>query len=460
MKVLFATAELRPLVSAGGLGEAAAGLASALDKLSVDVLIALPDYWRWPLADERVVELDVPEWAAPATARIGEHPDSGQIALIDVPGISRPDPYVDENGEGWSDNDDRFGAFSAAVAALSRVVDADILHLNDWHTALAPAFLADDIPTVLTIHNLGHQGWASAQWLHRMPSHRDAYAWGDSVNWLAGAVSIADRVVAVSPSYAGEIIAADGGMGLHQTLDERGDDLRGILNGIDTRVWDPSIDPDAPHFVVDDLDGKDNARQALLDHVDWTDTGDPLIVMVTRLVDQKGVDLAFEAARFLEGMRARLIVLGSGDPRLSEWGHWLQLTQPDRVWFHHGYDAPLSHLMFAGGDLLLMPSRFEPCGLAQMQAMAYGTVPVVTAVGGLRDTVIDADFARDGNGFVATTLDESGVVDALHRGLRAVRHKGRRRAIQRRGMARDWSWDRPAQAYLDLYGELHNSAEV
>ena len=168
------------------------------------------------------------------------------------------------------------------------------------------------------------------------------------------------------------------------------------------------------------MSGKQQARDALLERVGWDDNDEPLMVMVTRLVDQKGVDLAFEAARFLEGMKARLLVLGSGEPGLGLWGHWLGRTQPDRVWFYNGYDAPLSHLLFAGGDLLLMPSRFEPCGLAQMQAMAYGTIPVVTPVGGLVDTVLDADRHRDGTGFVAATLDEAGVVDALHRGLQIV----------------------------------------
>jgi len=203
-----------------------------------------------------------------------------------------------------------------------------------------------------------------------------------------------------------------------------------------------------------DLSGKQLARAALLERVGWDDTDEPLMVMVTRLVDQKGVDLAFEAARFLAGMKARLIVLGSGEPRLASWGHWLGQTQPDRVWFYNGYDAPLSHLLFAGGDLLLMPSRFEPCGLAQMQAMAYGTMPVVTPVGGLVDTVHDVDLHREGTGIVAATADESGVVDAIHRGLRAWRHAGRRKAIQRRGMTPDWSWSAPAAEFVELYREL------
>lgn len=455
MRVLFATAELRPIVSAGGLGEAAAGLAAALRDRGVDVITAIPGYGPYPLADEQVVDLDVPEWAAPARARLGDHPDAGRLAVIEVPGIERPDPYVDERGEGWADNDARFAAFAAAVAALSRAVDADLVQLNDWHTALAPAWLSDDMPVVMTIHNLAHQGWAHSAWLHRLPRHREAYVWGDAVNSLAGAIRVADRVVTVSPNYAAEITTEVAGLGLQGVLAGRGGDLRGILNGIDTRAWNPATDAFAPRFDVDELDGKSDARAALLERVGWDDTDEPLIVMITRLVGQKGVDLAFESARFLDGMKARMIVLGSGEPRFGEWGHWLGQTQPDRFWFFNGFDAPLSHLLFAGGDLLLMPSRFEPCGLAQMQAMAYGTLPIVTPVGGLVDTVIDVDaHPRTGTGVVATTLDESGVVDAIHRGLRAWRHAGRRRAIQRRGMTPDWSWSAPADQFVDLYSEL------
>ncbi len=191
MRVLFATAELRPLVSAGGLGEAAAGLAAGLRDQGVDVVTVIPGYSAFPLDHEEHIALDVPEWASPASARIGDHPDAGRLAVIDVPGIVRPDPYVDERGEGWVDNDARFAAFAAAVAALSRVLEVDLVQLNDWHTALTPAFLGRDVPTVFTIHNLAHQGWAAADWLHRLPSHRDAYARGDAVNSLAGAIKVA-----------------------------------------------------------------------------------------------------------------------------------------------------------------------------------------------------------------------------------------------------------------------------
>lgn len=451
LRVLFATAELAPLVSAGGLAEAATGLTAALREAGVNVTTAVPDYFGFELDAARTVDLDVPDWAAPASARVGPHPFLGNLALIDVPGIERPDPYVDEDGEGWRDNDFRFAAFSAAVAALASKLDVDIVHLNDWHTAMAPAFLPDSIRSVLTIHNLGHQGQADASWLHRLPSNRDGYAWGTGVNLLAGAIRSVDAITTVSPTYAGEILHEADGMGLEVRLAERSADLVGIRNGIDVRTWNPALDAHTPHFSVDDLAGKTVARAELLEAVGWTDTGDPIIAMITRLVEQKGVDLAFEAARFLDGMRARLVVLGSGERRLADWARWLQTQQPDRVWFFDGYDRPLAHRLFAGADLLLMPSRFEPCGLAQMQAMAYGTLPVVTGVGGLADTVIDADADKAGNGFVASAIDEPGIVDVLHRSIRAHRHAGRRRAIQRRGMTADWSWSDPAQRYVDLY---------
>ncbi len=455
MRVLFATAECRPLIGVGGLGEASSGLVGALRADGVDVITALPAYQRWWLDDEEHLQVARPHWAGEHPVRLGHNPDIGRLALVEGPGIERPDPYVDERGQGWGDNDLRFAAFSAAVAGLASELEVDVVHLNDWHTGLAPAFLAEDLPTVLTIHNLAHQGWTGSHWLHTLPRHRLAYARDDAVNVLGGAVQLADRVVAVSPTYAAEITTPEGGLGLEDLLAARGSDLRGILNGIDTGVWDPAIDPHVPQYGPGDLGGKTEARKQLLDRVGWEETGEPLIVMVTRLVDQKGVDLAFGAARFLDGVRARLIVLGSGEPGLAEWGHRLAAERPTRIWFHEGYDAPLSHLLFAGGDLLLMPSRFEPCGLAQMQAMAYGTIPVATPVGGLCDTVVDADAGPgSGNGFLAAGTDEAAVVDALHRAVRAILDTQRRATIRHRGMTRDWSWVEPARQYRALYDEV------
>ena len=457
MHILFATAEFQPLVSAGGLGEAAAGLVAGLRRAGHHVEVALPDYSGWPLIDEERFELAVPSWAGPAVARRGRHPEAGAITLIHVPGIERPNPYVDEHGEGWADNDRRFAAFSASVAAIAEGSSVDIVHLNDWHTGLVPAFLGSPIPTVLTIHNLAHQGWADIGWLHELPCRRDVYGWEGSLNMLAGAIRAVDAVVAVSPTYASEIVTPEGGMGLHELLAERGESLLGIRNGIDARSWAPGMDEYLPStFSAGDLEGKDKARRQLREHAGWEDDRKPVMAMITRLVEQKGVDLAFESTRFLPAMKARLMILGSGERHLSEWARAVADRDPEHVWFQDGYDVPLSHLMFAGSDLLLMPSRFEPCGLAQMQAMAYGTIPIVTNVGGLADTVVDADGGAraNGTGFVSTTVDAAGVVDAMHRSVNGWRSAPRRKALMRRGMQIDWSWDGPTEQFVGLYRRL------
>jgi starch synthase len=314
----------------------------------------------------------------------------------------------------------------------------------------------DRPPTAFTIHTLGYQGWAASYWLTRIPYHYSAFECFGEINPLAGAIQVADRVIAVSPNYADEIRRPESGMGLAHILTDLGDRLVGIRNGIDTGIWNPATDAaPASTFTAKDLDGKEVCRRDLITEAGWEDDGSPIVGMVTRLVDQKGVDLALEAVRFASSIPFRLVMLGSGDQGLADWARWTAGTWPDRVHFSDGYNQALSHKIFAGSDLLLMPSRFEPCGLAQMQAMAYGTIPIVTDVGGLHDTVIDADADRaNGTGFLATSVDVPAVVDALHRGVRGWRHKQRRRAIQRRGMTEDWSWDEPARQHLDLYAEM------
>ncbi|MFO7699615.1 MAG: glycosyltransferase, partial [Acidimicrobiia bacterium] len=249
----------------------------------------------------------------------------------------------------------------------------------------------------------------------------------------------------------------EGGFGLHTRLAALGERLVGIRNGIDTDRWDPATDPYiASPFDVGDMMGKTACRSALAAELGWNpETKDPIVAMVTRLVDQKGVDLALECARYARNVPFRLVMLGSGDAWMAEWATHLADQDPDHVWFHDGFDRELAHRMFAGADLLMMPSRFEPCGLAQMQAMEYGTIPVVTPVGGLLDTVIDADGDRlRGNGFVAEAVDTAGLIDALHRAVRAWKQPRRRASIQRRGMRGDWSWEGPATEHIDLYSEL------
>jgi starch synthase len=465
VRVLFATAELSPLARVGGLAEASAGLVRALRANDIDVHVVLPDYGGIELDDESTAPLDLPAWAGPCTIRRGQHRAAGALTLVNVDGMARSHPYLDgETGEGWADNDRRFFAFSAAIAALARTERPDVLHTNDWHTAATYAFCPyDERPaSVHTIHTIGYQGLSGSWWLDRLPYDAWAYEWsfGAATNPAAGALALANRVIAVSPTYAGEILTVAGGMGLQDRLAALGDRLVGIRNGIDTAIWNPSTDAaiastyDATSFT----EGKGACRTALSNELGWPDDGEPIIGMVTRFADQKGVDLVLDAVRVLDALPARLVILGAGDKRLAERAHLAAAAQPDRIAFREGYDDQFGHRIFAGADLFAMPSRFEPCGLAQMQAMAYGTIPVVTDVGGLHDTVIDDDRSRGhGMGFVSPSVDAMGFVDALHRAVRAWRQPARRRALQRRGMRADWSWHDPALAHIALYDEVRRN---
>jgi len=455
MRVVFATAELSPVATVGGLASAAAGLGVELRRQGVDLEIVMPDYGGTELVDERIVALEVPAWVGPATVRIGDHPVVGRLHLVSVPGMARPHPYLQETGEGWVDNSERFFRFARAVAAYVEQDPPDILHLNDWHTGAALAALTDAPPTVMSIHNLAYQGVTDGSWLERIGPRSSHYEWWGNTNPLSGALALADRIVAVSPHYATEIVTREGGFGLDEPLRNRGEDVVGILNGIDTEVWDPQTDTliTAP-FAATDLTARDASRSALQTRCGFPADHVPVASVVTRLTHQKGIDLLAPLVPLLDQIPMRLAILGSGDARLAADLHRLAAAHPDSFAFVEGYDESLSHLMFAGGDIYLMPSRFEPCGLTQMQAMRYGAIPVVTAVGGLVDTVIDVDLDRRGTGFVARRAAPEDLLAAMFRAGRGWRDRRRRVALQRRMMSIDWSWARPADEYLAIYREL------
>ena len=467
--VLFASAELAPLVMVGGLALAASGLVKELISQEVDITVVLPDYGDAVLSSSGFEEanswgLDVPGWCGPMRARRGSAPGFPDIILIDRPGMARPHPYVDPvSGDAWPDNADRFFSFSAAIAALCAPVDSggiapDVLHLNDWHTAATVGFSASLPPTVLTIHTLGYQGVCDAWWMGRIPHQSWMFSWYDVANPLAAAIRSVERIVAVSPNYAAEILTTEAGMGMDYELRQRGDALIGIRNGIDATVWSPQTDPMIPrkYKFKSRVRGKGEARAKMLERSGWSETGAAVIGVVSRLVDQKGIDTLMGVVPYLASMNARMVLLGSGLPGLTELVRSVAGEYPDVLAAElDAFDEPFAHLIFAGSDLFCMPSRFEPCGLAQMQAMAYGTPTVATAVGGLVDTIVDAD--RDlagGTGFLTTTNDLPGLVDALHRAVRAWTSDQQFVGIVERGMNADWSWTGPAAQHVEIYHDL------
>jgi starch synthase len=460
MRVLFATAELTPLAVVGGLAHAAAGLTAELRRAGVEVDVVLPDYGGVELADEHTRPIAVPAWARPATVRSGEHVDVGRLHLVRTKGIERSHPYLRPDGRGWPDNAERFIGFSRAIASMILADPPDVVHLNDWHTGAVLAAFIEPPPSVLSLHNLAYQGVTDGAWLERLGPRAEHYEWWGGTNPLSGAIALADKIVAVSPNHAREILTPEGGFGLDGALRHRWADVSGILNGIDQGVWDPATDPHlTARYSIDAgvgsvLAAKAANRRALGDRFGWPDDGTPFVTMVTRLTPQKGVDLIMPIIPVLRQIPLRLAVLGAGDASTAAELVTLAGEYPEQFAFAEGYDDELSHRLFAGADLYLMPSRFEPCGLAQMQAMRYGAIPVVTDVGGLRDTVPDADEHSDGNGFVADRVDSVAMVSAMFRAARRLADRRRRAALVRRIMKLDWSWRGPAAEYVSLYRTL------
>ena len=455
--MLFATAEYEPVVKVGGLGEAGRGLVHGLRQLGIDVQVVVPDYGNLPVipqGGERA--LAVPEWAGATAARQVITESGEELTAVRAPAIERPHPYNEPtSGQAWVDNDRRFFAFSAAVAALADETSPDVVHLNDWHTALVPALFQHRQPTVLTMHNAIYQGAADSGWVNALRNNHADYLDGDSLNPLAGAVSVCDRVIAVSEGYA-EDLRRGSVTNLMSRCRQRGANLLGIRNGIDTRYWDPAHNPHLPSaFDSKDLSGKEICRKELVRRTTLNDDDQPIIAVVSRLVEQKGIDIALGLVPFLESLGAKLVIIGDGEVDLVAWAARTAGTHPGRVHFFGKYSDATAALVMAGADLLLVPSRFEPCGLTQMQAMRFATIPIVTAVGGLADTVIDVDQHPDrGNGFVAASADRLNVLDATHRAVRWLGDDRRRRALQRRGMQSDWSWGPQAKRYADVYEEL------
>ncbi len=475
------TSEAHPFAKTGGLAEVSASLTDALGKLGHSVTLVLPRY--------RVIAVDGAE-RLQTRLRLGDRlqpvafyerrlSDRVTLVLVDVPELfDREGLYGTADGD-YPDNAVRFAVFSRAALEYPRLREQrpSIIHAHDWQTGLVPVYqkmhLSADpfvggVPAVFTLHNLAFQGVFPASTLPAIGLGLEVLDvqgiefWGN-ISYLKGGINFSEKITTVSPGYAREIVQPELGFGFEGVLARRSADLVGILNGIDTSRWSPTADPLVPaSFSADDLRGKRDAKRALLSTVglpvDEAALARPVIGLVSRLTDQKGFDLMLRAAEELMALDAAWVMLGSGERRYEEAWRALQAGYPDRVATTIGFDERLAHLIEAGADMFLMPSRFEPCGLNQMYSLRYGTVPIVRATGGLNDTVEDADAAPEtGTGFKFVDYTPAALVQTVRRALSAYRDPGRWTAIQQRGMRLDHSWDASAAEYVKVYRTMLNA---
>ena len=456
MKVLFLAAEMLPYAKVGGLADVAGSLPRALAQLGVQIWRALPRYGRVdPRAlgfrrRRRGLRLALPELSVRGRLWVREEGPGLVTWMVDLPG------WTDrERVYGEKDDDLRFLLFSAAALEAARMegVRPDWIHAHDWHAAAAVLLARRDpefreAGTVLTIHNLGYPGELG-------PRARKLLGAPEGASFLALGIEAADWITTVSPRYAREILTPEYGEGLEEILKARQDRLVGILNGIDVEFFNPETDPALPvPYNAEALERRRENKVALQREMGLAgDPEAPLAGLVSRLVPQKGVDLLLEALpRLLRDTPLQLALLGSGDEATEAAFRELARRFPGRVGLAFGYNEPLAHRIYAGTDLFLMPSRYEPCGLGQMIALRYGSLPVVRETGGLADTVTDFDpRTGQGNGFVFRPYDPWAFYGAVVRAVENYRHPGLWPRLQRRGMALDFSWTASARRYLELY---------
>jgi len=476
MKVLFATSEAAPLVKTGGLADVSGALPDALRSQGVDVRVLLPGYGAvlgWVEGRSKVVaSFDLPPFP-PARLLSAELPSGVPLLVLDCPDLfaRAGGPYQQAGGEDWPDNDIRFGLLSRVAAALAHAgspIDwrPDVLHCNDWQTGLAPAYLAfmpgTRARTVMTIHNLAYQGIFPPTAVPRVglpwESFKvDGVEFYGNLSFLKAGLFHADRLTTVSPTYALEIQHEPLGFGLQGLLSWRSKDLVGILNGIDTATWDPAADELIPRrYKSATLARKADNKRALQERMGLeASSATPLLGVVSRFTYQKGLDLVVDAAERMVKLPAQIVVLGSGDAPLVSAFRDLAARHPGTIAVEVGFDEALSHLIEAGVDLFLMPSRYEPSGLNQMYSQRYGTPVVARATGGLIDTVIECAPDTLAAGTATGFLFHEPTPEALHAAVQravAVYHDRRVwRQLQRHGMDRDYSWDASARRYADLY---------
>jgi starch synthase len=477
MRVLFVTSEVYPLAKSGGLADVSSALPAALSRRGIDVRLLLPGY---PSALRKLkgprVEMDLAPMLGigEATLISGRLPDSNlPVWLVNAPSLYCRSGgfYLDEEGRDWRDNAQRFAFLARVAAKLAAGLlhwKPDVVHANDWHAGLLPLLLSlEPAPapaTVFTIHNLAHQGNFPREFLPALgipvrffcPDGIEFYG---QVSFMKAAIRYSDKLTTVSPTYAREILTPEFGCGLDGVLRRRKRDLSGILNGIDDDVWNPAVDSHLPRpYSAKDIAGKQICKAELQSELGLTvDPDMPLIGFVSRLAHQKMADVLLETLPAIIGSGAQFVLVGQGDPALEAAFERIGGRYSRNAAIRIGYQEPLAHRLQAGADILLAPARFEPCGLTQIYALRYGTVPVVRRTGGLADTVTDVNpetlSDRTANGFAFDDPTVQGLLGAVRRALAAQKEPLTWRRLQLEGMTQDFGWDAGAARYASLYAE-------
>jgi starch synthase len=465
VRITFAAAEVAPYAKVGGLADVAGSLPQALAALGHDVTVYLPyhrsiDASKYGLPAGAARSTSVPYGAARARVEYPEISHDGvRTVFVKSARIGRDKVY------GYPDDAKRYAVFCRAVAedlVGGRGAKApEVIHAHDWHAALLIPLAARSrqlrgSATVFTIHNLAYQGRTSAEVLRLigLPRARLPIEDKGEANPMARAIATADIVSTVSERYAEEILTAEFGERLEGLLRQRRADLWGITNGIDTKFFDPARDTHtAAHYNADDQTGKAKDKAALQRETGLVvDATAPVFGVIGRLVEQKGVDLLTAVAPWLLELGSQLVVLGTGDPTYEQKWRDLAAKNKGRLALTLGFDAALAQRIYAGADLFLMPSRFEPCGLGQLISLRYGTIPVVRSVGGLATTVRDVDADARGNGFSFTKYESAAFADAINRALHHYRAGGQAwSALRSRAMREDHSWTASAKRYVEMY---------
>jgi starch synthase len=479
LRILYAASECAPLVKTGGLGDVAGALPVWLRQIGLDARILLPGYRSVLAALPRARNAGRIEAIArlPAASLLeAELPQGVPAWIIDCPALYDRDggPYQDDRGFDWEDNALRFGLLSHVAARLASphspvAWHAQLVHANDWQTGLAPAYAAlardDTAPSVMTIHNLAFQGRFAPHWVADLGLPAASFAvdgveYHGGLSFLKAGLFYSNAITTVSPTYAREIQGEVLGMGLHGLLTTRRADITGILNGIDTSVWDPAKDVLIPRrYDAATLERKGANKRALQLRFGLEPLHDiPLLGAVTRLTVQKGIDLLLDIVDAVLSLPTQIVIVAAGDKDLEQQLGALTAARPGRLASFVGFDETLAHLVEAGADAFVMPSRFEPCGLNQMYSQRYGTPPIVHATGGLVDSVIDCTphslAAGTATGFKFFAPSSGALLRAVERCVAAYRDPGVWQALQRNGMAADFGWNAAAREYAALYERI------